>query len=164
MDKVMTMLKQILPSAFLAFSVLAAPVAMAEMRPPADHQQQPKMSQEEGLEHHIAHLHDVLKVTPQQEELWGPVAKAMRDNHQSMSELIKEKKSKIETQTAVEDLNAYSEIAAAHAVATKRLADAFGPFYGSLTDEQKKSADEFFRQHKHHAAMPAPKHSMPPSN
>lgn len=148
----MVQFKRILPSALLAFSVLGAPLAMAEpAQAPAHHGQMQKMSEEDRLERHIGHLHDALKVTAQQEEQWKPVAQTMRDNEKSLRELAKAKRGKIETQTAVEDLAAYAEIAEAHAQSIKKLADVFGTFYAGLGDEQKKVADEFFRDHKHHS-------------
>ena len=134
--------------------MLGAPLAMAEMTdPPARHHQKPMMDEGQRVDRHIAHLHDALKVTPQQEEQWKPVAQTIRDNQRAIHDLVKDKRTKLDTQSAVEDLNAYSEIAEAHAVASKKLADAFGTFYAGLSVEQKKVADEFFRDHKRHGAM-----------
>jgi protein CpxP len=114
----------------------------------------PALAQEPALEKHIAQMHDALKVTPAQEDQWKPVAQTMRDNEATMHAVVQEKRSHIATQSAVDDLNAYAEIAATHAAATKKLADSFGLFYASLSDAQKKAADEFFREHKRrHAAQ-----------
>ena len=147
----MVQFKHILPSALLAFSVLGAPFAMAEPpQPPAHHGPMSKMDEGDRLEHRISQLHDALKVTAQQEDQWKPVAQTMRDNEKALHELAKEKRAKVDTQTAVEDLAAYGEIAEAHAHAIKKLADVFGSFYAGLSDEQKKAADQFFRDHKHH--------------
>ncbi len=154
----MIQVKTLLPTALVAFCVMGAPLVMADMpasNMPNHHGAAQKMDDEQMLERHIAHLHDALKVTPQQEEQWKPVAEIMRDNDKTMRDLVKEKRGKLDTQTAVEDLAAYSEIAQAHAVATKKLADVFSVFYVSLSDDQKKVADDFFREHKHHAGMKA---------
>jgi len=124
--------KSFLMSAALACALLATPV----------------LAQEQMLEKHIAQMHDALKVTPAQEDQWKPVAQTMRDNEAAMHAVIKEKQSHLATQTAIDDLNAYAEIAAAHADHVKKLADSFGVFYASLSDDQKKVADEFFREHK----------------
>jgi protein CpxP len=146
--------KKMLPPALLACTLIAAPFAMADTPPgpPPGHPGPMQPFDHAGmLEQHIAHLHDALKVTPQQEEQWKPVAQTMRDNEKAMFDLMKEKHGKIESQTAVDDLNAYSDIAAAHAVAARKMADVFAVFYASLGDDQKKLADEFFREHKHHS-------------
>lgn len=142
-----------LPSLILAASVLAAPLAMAQTPPPAPppmahHGAMTEHDDGAMLERHIAHLHDALKVTPAEEDQWKPVAQTMRDNEKSMHALVQEKQSKIESQSAVDDLNAYAEIAAAHAQNSRKMADAFATFYASLSDDQKKTADAFFRDHK----------------
>ena len=129
--------KFILMSAALACALLATPV----------------LAQDAALEKHIAHMHDALKVTPAQEDQWKPVAQTMRDNEAAMHELVKEKHAHLDTQTAPEDLNAYAEIAQAHATAVRKLADSFGTFYASLSDDQKKVADTFFREHKRRHAQ-----------
>jgi Spy/CpxP family protein refolding chaperone len=143
---------QALPSLILAASLFAAPFAMAQTPPPAPmpHQHGGMAENDDGamLERHIAHMHDALKVTPAQEDQWKPVAQTMRDNEKSIHALIKDKRSKIDSQSAVDDLNAYAEIAAAHAQNSRKMADAFATFYVSLGDDQKKIADDFFREHK----------------
>jgi len=149
----MVQFKQILPSALMVFSVLGAPMVMAEVPAPPPHHEQKKGGEEDGnyVERHISHLHDALKVTAQQEEQWKPVAQVMRDNAKTLHELVQEKRAKDDGQTAVEDLTAYSEIVEAHSQGTKKLVQVFGTFYSGLNDEQKKVADDFFREHKRHA-------------
>jgi len=142
-----------LPSVVLAASLLAAPFAIAQTPPPAPmkighHGAMTEHDDGAQLEQHIAHMHDALKVTAAQEDQWKPVAQTMRDNEKSIHDLIKDKRSKIDSQSAADDLNAYAEIAAAHAQNSRKMADAFATFYASLSDDQKKTADEFFREHK----------------
>jgi hypothetical protein len=138
-----------LSSALLACAMIATPALAQNPPAPAPHHgaKQP-MDPEAMLERHIAHMHDALKVTPQQEALWQPVAQTMRDNEKSMHDMVMDKRSRLASQSAVDDLNAYADITAGHATATRKLADAFSIFYNGLGDDQKKLADEFFRQHK----------------
>jgi len=110
------------------------------------------------VEAQIARLHDRLKITPEQQPLFDAVARAMRDNRDSHKGLMQQKQQNEGGMTALEDLRNYAEIAQHHADSVKTLADAFTPFYAALSDDQKKAADELFRQHKrrimgHHHMM-----------
>jgi hypothetical protein len=139
----MTLSKRLLSSALLAAALIAAPASYAAAK---------EASGEELLEKHIAHLHNALKVSAAQEEQWKPVAQTMRDNETAIHSLIAQKQAMMATQSAVDDLNSYAEIVAAHAEASKKLATVFAGFYASLSDDQKKTADEFFREHKRRAS------------
>jgi hypothetical protein len=92
-------------------------------------------------------LHSTLKITPAQEELWKNVTQVMRDNAQTMEALTKARAGKAKTMTAVDDLNSYSEIAAAHADGLKKFVPVFQALYDSMSDAQKANANTIFRGH-----------------
>jgi protein CpxP len=125
----------------------AAPTAQA----PASHPGKERA----GIDALIDHLHDSFKITPQQESLWQDVAKVMRDNAQTLSNLAKARSEHAKTATAVDDLKSYAEISEAHATGTKRLIPVFQALYDSMSPEQKSAADaefrDHFRAHQHHA-------------
>jgi hypothetical protein len=51
----------------------------------------------------------------------------------------------------VDDLHSYGQIAAAHAEGIQKLLPVFTNLYASMSDAQKKTADEAFRHgHRHH--------------
>src|SRR6266851_109932 len=52
-------------------------------------------------------------------------------------------------QNAVERLEARSQFASLRAQGSQRFLDAFKPLYASLTDDQKKAADEMLARHGH---------------
>jgi protein CpxP len=108
-----------------------------------------------GIEGLIDHLHDSFKITPQQEPLWQNVAKVMRENAQTLSNLTKARAEHAKTATALDDLKSYAEISEAHATGTKRLIPVFQALYDSMSPEQKSAADaefrDHFRAHQHHA-------------
>jgi len=104
-----------------------------------------------GLENRISTLHDQMHITPAQEPKWQAVAKVMRDNAEASRSLVMQKRKNESSLTAVADLDAYAEIAEAHAKHVRRLAKVFGEFYATLSDDQKKAADELFREHKRQA-------------
>jgi hypothetical protein len=84
------------------------------------------------------------------------VAKTMRHDSEESRKLVVEKRKDEATLTAVADLNAYAEIAEAHAKHAKHLAKAFSALYDSMSDDQKKVADEVFRKHKRDSAEQPP--------
>ena len=100
----------------------------------------------ETLEQRITVLHTALKITPDQEAKWTPVATAMRDNSAAMEKLVAAKKSTASSMTAVDDLNTYQEFAQAHADGLKNLSAAFTALYDSMPADQKKNADQVFQK------------------
>jgi periplasmic protein CpxP/Spy len=100
-----------------------------------------------GLETRISELHDTLKITPQQEPQWKAVAKVMHENAEASRKLVEEKRKDADTQTAVADLNAYADIAEAHAKHVRKLSKVFAALYANMSPDQQKAADEAFREH-----------------
>lgn len=96
----------------------------------------------------IKHLHTTLQITPAQEGQWKEVADVMEDNAERMTALAKDRSERLGTMTAVDDLKAYAAITEAHEKGIEKLLPVFTKLYDSLSDLQKKSADEEFR-HRH---------------
>lgn len=132
------------PAATSAGSTTAAPAMKAESSGAA--------SEQHGIEGLIAHLHDTLKITPQQESAWQAVANVMRENAEELTRLAKKRSEQAKTATAVDDLKSYVEISEAHARGTKKLLPAFETLYQDMSPEQRHLADEEFRGHfrEHH--------------
>ena len=106
-----------------------------------------KASPADRVETRIKGLHDKLKITRTQEDLWSRVAEAMRANAKEMEPLIKARDEQSKTATAIEDLNSYSQLAEAHADGLKKFLPVFAPLYDSMSDIQKRNADTVFRSH-----------------
>jgi protein CpxP len=98
------------------------------------------------VEKHIVDLHAKLKITSAEEAKWDDVAKAMRENANEIEQAIDKREAH---GTAIDDLNAYGEVVQAHADGIKKLAKVFAPLYTSMSDDQKKVADEVFVHHAH---------------
>ena len=153
----MVKFKYVVPALILSVSVLAAPAVWAH---DGEHCPQWQHGEHKGhwdVEKHITRLHDELKVTAAQEDGWKAVAQVLRDNAESMKGLYGGKRDSHDHLSAVDVLARHSTFAQAHAVATKKFADAFTQFYAGLSDEQKKAADKLFRHHgkghRHHGGM-----------
>jgi hypothetical protein len=114
--------------------------------PPADKSDAKRDAKNEK---HIKDLHAKLKITAGQEALWTPVAQTMRDNIAEIDKAVDKREAAISTATAIDDLNAYANVAQAHADSVKKLAAVFGPLYAAMPDAQKKIADDVFIQRGH---------------
>ena len=103
-------------------------------------------------EKHIGNLHARLKITSDEETLWNNVANTMRDNTRTIDQAYDKRATMIGHASAIDDLNAYADVAQSHADSVKKLALSFAPLYAAMPDAQKKLADEVFTQRGHGAA------------
>ncbi|MGN6652817.1 Spy/CpxP family protein refolding chaperone [Trinickia sp.] len=132
--------------AFAQASVPQASSSMAASTPAQAH----AAKREAHVEERIASLHSQLKITAAQEPQWKAFADVMRSNAQNMSRLFQQRTQASQTQSALDNMKQYAEIAQAHADDMKQLVDAFEPLYNSFSPEQKKVADTTFRQVSDH--------------
>ena len=143
-------------AAFAGTLALAMP-AMADDVAPAAHTHHHAKPGQDPVEAQISRLRNQLHITDAQNDAFNAVAQVMRDNRSAHEALVQQKRQNVATQSAVDDLNNYADIAQAHADGVKKLAASFATLYGSLSDDQKKAADDVFREHKrrmmHHALM-----------
>jgi hypothetical protein len=134
----------------------ADPVRLAQASPPqSSAPAQPARSKPKAVdrvEAHIKQLHDQLKITPAQEQLWQTVAQVMRENAKTVSDLAEQREKQEATATAIDDLKSYASIAEAHAAGVRRLIPPFEALYDSMSDAQKKIADDVFRHRPRRAA------------
>jgi len=157
LDKKMKIITTVILASCLAGTAHAqAPTASASMAAasaPAAPASANKMDAKRDMriEQHIKDLHAKLKITAAEEAQWAPVAKAMRDSAGELDQVLDKREAMIGTASAVDDLNAYADIAQAHADAVRKLSSVFGPLYAAMPDDQKKLADEVFTQREHQA-------------
>jgi protein CpxP len=145
----MKMIVALLASTF----AFGSAIAQSPESPPASSNPHAMMKsdaqRDQAVEHHITDLHAKLKITAAQESEWKEVADTMRENAKDMDKTIDKRNASMGSATAVEDLNAYADIAQAHAKGVKKLASAFSGLYSKLSDDQKKEADEIFSHRSH---------------
>lgn len=116
-------------------------LAQAAQKAPPKAQAQQQAPQEQGIEAQISELKKRLSVTPQQQPQFDAFAQAMRQNAQSMEPLMQQQQQS-PSHTAVDDLKAAAKFAEAEADLLKRLVPPLEALYGTLTDQQKKVADQ----------------------
>lgn len=138
-------------AALMSMPLAAAPLTLAHAQNTAPmHSTQAAPSaaspaKGEGVEQRITQLHAELKITPDQESKWNSVAQAMRDNSSNMEKLVAEKRDQApQNMTAVDDLKTYQQFTQAHLDGIKNMTSAFETLYNSMSDQQKKNADEVF--------------------
>ncbi len=85
----------------------------------------------------IAALHAGLKLTAEQEKNWPAVESALRELSKQRSERFAARASTDRPKDPIERLNLNAEVMGQRAAALKKLADASGPLYKSLDDNQK---------------------------
>jgi len=138
----------------------AAPAATTPAPAPQDVEPAAgKPSRTDRVDTRIKTLHDKLGITAAQETSFGAVAQAMRDNAAANAAASEKRREGKGSTTAVEELHSYQEVMETHAQGLQKLIPAFETLYASLSDGQKKTADELFahqpgRHHKteHHKA------------
>jgi hypothetical protein len=93
----------------------------------------------------LKYLHDRLRITPAQEPLWANLAQVMRENANAMALLLKERFQTLKSGNAIDSMSTYEKLSEAQLDGLKRFTAAFQALYNSLSDDQKKIADDIFR-------------------
>ena len=132
-----------------ALAQTAAPQAQDQTREHREHHRD--FSAARHIDGRIAYLKAELKITPQQEPQFDRVAQAMRDNATARDQAMQKLRGdQGQPKNAVERLELRQQFAAERAQQSQRFLDAFKPLYASLSDDQKKAADEMLTRHGHH--------------
>lgn len=102
----------------------------------------------------IAFFKAELKITPDQETQWQPVATALRQNANALDEVINSARQQRGSMDAVQRLTVRGQFDKARSENDERLLSAFKPLYASLSPEQQQIANQLLVQHHgwHHRA------------
>ena len=111
---------------------------------------------EARIEERVVRLHKAFLITPEQEPLWSAFAQVMRSNI-AMSVLHEKYQQKGPGMTAGESLAAQVEMAEEHANYLRKLVPALDALYKTMSDEQKRAADELFGRHARKEGRPPKK-------
>jgi periplasmic protein CpxP/Spy len=138
-----------------AFAALAAAPLAGDptATPPAKTQPSQGHMKVEGIEQRVADLHAKLKITPEQQPQWDQFAQVMRDNARDMEGTFKARIKAMPSMTATQNMKSYAELAASHAQNVEKLVPVFQALYDTMSADQKRAADEIFRDdanHPHH--------------
>ncbi len=97
---------------------------------------------EAHTEGRIAFLKAELAITGQQTSVWDAYAAALKKNLQSMQGMRETMMKVMQAKSPVERLDAHIAAMDARVAALKELKPALAGLYSSLSEEQKKKADE----------------------
>jgi len=149
----MKLIVPVLVSAFVFGGAVAQTPEQSASQPSADASRTAMMKgdarRDGAVERHITDMHAKLKITAAEESEWKEVAETMRENAKDMDKAIDKRDLSLASATAIDDLNAYADIAQAHAKGVKKLASAFSELYSKMSPDQKKEADEIFSHRNH---------------
>lgn len=99
-------------------------------------------------ERKIKEIHDKLRITPAQEELWGNVAQTMRDNAKTFQAGRTDMMARGKTMTVVENLKFMQGMVDQHSSGLKQLIPQVEALYAVLAPEQKLQADQLLTKHQ----------------
>jgi esterase/lipase len=123
--------------------VLLGGLVLATSLPVAAAGSKAKPVEADLVESRIKTLHTDLHITASQEAQWGPVAQMMRDNGKAMEDLRKERVD-AKTLGAIGELQSYAAAIDTHADGVHKFIPVFQSLYDSMSDAQKKTADDVF--------------------
>lgn len=127
-----------------------APSPRAGAAPPS---RQPGAQQQGSQAEQLEQLKKQLQITPQQEPQFDAFAQVMRTNAQAMDSANKEQAQNA-PKTAVDNLKVIEHLAETQLDGLKKLVPVFQTLYDSLSDQQKKTADQIFGRQQGGGATP----------
>jgi periplasmic protein CpxP/Spy len=104
----------------------------------------------DNVEQRIADLHAKLQITTAQQPQWDQFIQVMRDNAQSMDQTFQHRVQTMPAMTATENMQSYAQLASTNAQDVQKLVPAFQALYDTMSDTQKRTADQVFRDDAHH--------------
>jgi hypothetical protein len=146
-------------TAIIGVSAIATAAPPPAGDPAAVHPSSPSVTQgQSGAGHNVAakielritDLHAKLLISPAQQPQWDKFAQVMRDNARSMDEAFQQRVQVIPTMTAPANMASYAHVAEDHAQRMQMLVPAFQALYDTMSDNQKRTADQVFRDVNHH--------------
>jgi protein CpxP len=137
------------------FAAMAAPTAAADpsssgstaavkAKPAAGH-----AGHAMTIEQRIKDMHSKLLISSAQQPQWDTFADVMRTNGRNMDQTFQQRLNTMPAMTAPENMQSYAQVATDHAQDMQKLVPAFQALYDTMSDSQKKTADQVFRDDAH---------------
>jgi periplasmic protein CpxP/Spy len=103
-------------------------------------------SMEASVDQRIKELHTKLQITAAQEPAWQKFAQTMRDNAREMDQAFETRVDQMQSMNAMDNMKSYAQISQQHAQDVQALLPPFEALYGSMSESQKHTADQVFRE------------------
>jgi protein CpxP len=137
-------------TALIGLSSFAASAATPAATTPATAMQTSSRHRMAGkVEDRINDLHAKLKITAEQQKPWDDFTLVMRENATRMDETFQRRVQMMSGMTADQSMASYAQMAEQHAQDVQKLLPVFQALYASMSDGQKKIADNVFRAEAH---------------
>lgn len=98
------------------------------------------------VDRRIADLRERLQITQAQEPQWSRFAEVMRSNARRAERAFRRRSQMLDQMNALENMESYARIERGRVADVQRLVPAFHALYVSLTPEQRRVADDAFRE------------------
>lgn len=105
------------------------------------------------VDQRIKELHAKLQITPAQEQEWQKFAQTMRDNAQKMDQAFESRVDQMQSMSALDNMRSYAQISQQHAQDVQALLPPFEALYASMSENQKHTADQVFREDANRGAQ-----------
>jgi len=99
------------------------------------------------VERRISDLHTRLHITEAQASAWNQFAEVMRNNARNMDQTFEERSRRVNEMSAVANMQSYAQVAEEHAQDVQKLVTAFQGVYDTMSPDQKRTADQLFRNY-----------------
>ena len=109
--------------------------------------QQPGETMQSLAERRISDLHSRLHITADQSPQWDKFAEIMRQNATEMDQSNQQRAEKLASMSAVDNMQSFAQLEQQRANDMQRVVPAFQALYASLSDQQKATADQLFRNY-----------------
>ena len=117
---------------------------------PAPALAQTESQMQTATEQRISGLQAQLAITPAQMPQWTAFAQVMRENAQTTDALFRQRAAGVQSMNAAENMQSYAQLASTNAQDVQKLVPAFQALYDTMSDAQKRTADQVFRDDAHH--------------
>jgi protein CpxP len=114
-----------------------------------------RQSMEAQVEQRIEDLHSKLQITAAQEPVWKKFAQTMRDNARKMDQTFEQRIGQMDSMNALDNMKSYARISREHAEDVQALLPPFQALYGKMSQSQKQTADQVFREDANRGAAQA---------
>ena len=117
-----------------------------------------EQSMQERVDQRINDLHSKLQITAAEEPEWKKFAQTMRENARKMDQSFESRVDKIQSMNALDNMRSYARLSQQHAQDVQSLVPAFQALYGKMSQAQKQTADQVFREDANRGAQSHAQH------
>jgi periplasmic protein CpxP/Spy len=133
------------PAAATPPATSTTPPAPSPSTPLGPSRAAPGSTAAQRVEEHIRNLRAQLRITRAEQPQWEKFADVMRENARAMDQIFTERMQQYSTMNALQNMQSYAQIAAAHADHVQKLVGAFADLYNAMPERQQKLTDQVFR-------------------